>query len=45
MREGPSIVPAAADDYYMVINHYGRLVPHLRRPIVAAPTMQPPLPI
>ena len=45
MREGPSIVPAAADDYYMVINHYGQFGTALRRPIVAAPTMQPPLPI
>jgi hypothetical protein len=24
MREWPSIVPAAPEDYYIVINHYGR---------------------
>ena len=24
MREWPSIVPAAAEDYYIVVNHYGR---------------------
>ena len=24
MREWPSIVPAAPEDYYIVVNHYGR---------------------
>ena len=24
MREWPSIVPAASEDYYLVVNHYGR---------------------
>jgi len=24
MRTVPSIVPAAADDYYIVVNHYGQ---------------------
>ena len=24
MREWPSIVPAASEDYYIVVNHYGR---------------------
>jgi hypothetical protein len=24
MREGPSLVPAASDDFYLVINRYGR---------------------
>ena len=24
MREWPSIVPAASEDFYIVVNHYGR---------------------
>ena len=24
MREWPSIVPGAPEDYYIVVNHYGR---------------------
>ena len=24
MRDWPSIVPAASEDYYLVVNHYGR---------------------
>ena len=24
MREGPSIVPGTPEDYYIVIDHYGR---------------------
>ena len=25
MREWPSIVPAASEDYYLVVNYFGRL--------------------
>ena len=24
MRDWPSIIPAASEDYYIVVNHYGR---------------------
>ena len=27
MREWPSIVPGAPEDYYIVVNHYGRFGP------------------
>ena len=45
MREWPWIVPAASEDFYLVVNDFGRLGTAFGRLISTAPTMKPPSPI
>ena len=45
MREWPSIVPAASEDFYIVVDDYGGSARRLQRLISTAPTMRPPSPI
>jgi hypothetical protein len=45
MRDWPSIVPGTPEDYYIVVNHFGRLGTAFAETDSTAPTMKPPSPI
>ena len=44
MREWPSIVPGAPEDFYIVVNHYGWLGTAFAETNLDAPIMKPPSP-
>ena len=44
MSNWPSIVPAASEDFYIVINSYGRFGTVFAEPTLIAPTLRRPLP-
>jgi len=44
MREWPSIVPAASEDFYIVVNHYGRSGSAFAETDFAGLILRPPSP-